>query len=366
MKPDDLSSAAAARTLRLVEALLQHPEGLGVPELLAEAGGPRSSLFTLLQTLRSLGYVDQRERRGRYIPGPRLLAWAGSPAAPSADLTLAFYQETTRRSWPETLALVVPSPSGPLVLAQVEAPSLVRSAFTAGQTYPALQAATRILSDEPDSQTHQAGYALENASQSLNLALPVCRNGVTPEAALLLSAPAFRWPSDSLLQTFLPELRAMAARLSYRLGAPFYAPYRAGGVQEMQPASPLSAEEIGRFLQGPWAARLACLRPDGTPHVIPVWQEWDGEAFYIAAWQGSQWATFIQQDPHVSLTIDEPWPPLRRVVSRGMAELLGAGFDLPGLLARLSRRYLGQSAPPGWAEHAFRIRPEVLRGWQGL
>ncbi len=49
-----------------------------------------------------------------------------------------------------------------------------------------------------------------------------------------------------------------------------------------------------------------------------------------------------------------------------MAEALGAGFDLPGLLARLAKRYLGQAAPAGRAERAFRIRPDSLRGWQGL
>ena len=90
-------------------------------------------------------------------------------------------------------------------------------------------------------------------------------------------------------------------------------------------------------------ARLACIRPDGGPHVIPVWQEWDGEKFVVIAWQGSQWAEYVLQNPNVSLSVDEPWPPLRRVVARGKAMKLPANSTtLDEILLRLSGRYLGQ------------------------
>jgi DNA-binding IclR family transcriptional regulator/nitroimidazol reductase NimA-like FMN-containing flavoprotein (pyridoxamine 5'-phosphate oxidase superfamily) len=360
---DDISSTAA-RTLRLAEALLLHPEGLSPQELLEQAGGSRSTLFVLLQELKSLGYAEQAERRGRYRPGPRLLAWAGGSGA-AADLTLAFYQEAARQPLAETLALLVPSEGGPLVLAQQEGSALVRCAFTTGQALP-LAAGGQALLSAPPEMVRQNGYALTDGPQSLDLALPICRDGIRPEAALLLSVPAFRWQPRPLLETFLPDLRVMAARLSYRLGAPFYAPYRADPLPDLQPAGPLTPEAIGAFLQGPWAARLACVRPDGRPHVIPVWQEWDGQAFHVIAWQGSQWAEYVLQNPNVSLTIDEPWPPLRRVVSRGQASPLDAATDLRPLLERLARRYLGQPLPPGRVLRAFRIQPETLRGWQGI
>jgi hypothetical protein len=97
-----------------------------------------------------------------------------------------------------------------------------------------------------------------------------------------------------LLSACLEELRQMAAQLSYRLGAPYYAPYRPQPQQALQATAALSTEEISTFLRGPWAASLACIRPDGRPHVIPVWQEWDGQAFYVIAWQGSQWADYLR------------------------------------------------------------------------
>ncbi len=370
---DDTELSTPGRTLQLVEALLDCPQGATPQELLSRLGGSRSSLFLLLHTLKNLGYASQPEKRGRYYPGPRLEAWgAGSltqrsaAAIPAADLSLAFYQEAVRKPCPETLALVLPSPGGPLVLSQVEGSQLVRCAFTPGKAYPALEAARRAFDPLPAPAVQENGCALVTGPESLELALPICRDGTHPEAALLLSAPSFRWQTQALLDAFLDELRAMAARLSYRLGAPYYLPYRQPGDEEIQPASPLSNDQITRFLQGPWTARLACLRPDGRPHVIPVWQEWDGGEFYVVAWQGSQWAEFVLRNPDVSLIVDEPWPPLRRVTARGRATTVEPGFDLDPLLRRLSHRYLGQDTPPAPVLRAFRIHPEVLRGWQGL
>jgi hypothetical protein len=103
---------------------------------------------------------------------------------------------------------------------------------------------------------------------------------------------------------------------------------------------------------------------------VPVWQEWDGRHFFVAAWQGSLWATYVLANPNVSLSVDEPWPPLRRVLARGKAAPLQES-DFPGglagLLERLRRRYLGAGgrlAQTTW--QAFRITPATFAAWQGL
>ena len=366
--PDDPQASAARRTLRLAELLLAAPDGLTAQELLAQLEISRSTLFLLLNTLKAAGYVAQAEKRGRYQAGPRLAAWRGSAPIPTGDLSQAFYQEAERRPPRETLALVLPAPGGPLVLAQVESPQRIRSAFWVGQADPGLQPAAQALAAEPPPEVRANGYALLAGPEAIELALPVCRDGRRADAALVLSAPAFRWQPAALLESCLPELRAMAARLSYRLGASFYAPYQSGEAPALQPAGQLNPEQISAFLAGPWTARLACIRPDGRPHVIPVWQEWDGGSFTVITWSGSQWAGYLRQNPNVSLTVDEPWPPLRRVSCRGVAEPLDAPFDLAALAERLARRYLG-SPPAGLAaqvEGAFRIRPAALRGLQGL
>lgn len=365
---DEPQASTAQRTLALVELLLANPDGLAPQELVAQLEISRSTLFLLLNTLKQLGYVEQSEKRGRYRSGPRLQAWRSATPGAAPDLSQAFYQEVERRTWSETLTLAVPSGGGPLVLAQVEGSARVRSAFLTGRCYPDLQAAYLALSGEPPQEVRANGYALATSADEIELALPVCRDGRRPDGAIVLSAPAFRWQAQGLLEAFLPELRVMAARLSYRLGASFYAPYQAGELPNLQPTSTLSGAEISAFLAGPWTARLACVRPDGRPHVIPVWQEWDGHAFTVIAWLGSLWPGYLRHNPNVSLTVDEPWPPLRRVTCRGVAEAVADPANLPVLAGRLARRYLGQPAPGliGQVECAFRIVPETLRGFQGL
>jgi DNA-binding IclR family transcriptional regulator/nitroimidazol reductase NimA-like FMN-containing flavoprotein (pyridoxamine 5'-phosphate oxidase superfamily) len=357
------------RTLKLIELLLAQPDGLTPQEMLPQLDVSRSTLFLMLRTFKTLGYVEQAEKRGRYSPGPRLQAWRTSRSLSSQDLLTAFYQETSHRSMPETLALLVSSPEGPLVLAQVEPDRQIRSVLATGQAQFLMQAAVEILQADPPQEVKEHGYALGHSQESLELALPICRDGIHPDAVLVLSAPAYRWEVNAYTDAFLGDLRAMAARLSYQLGATLYAPFSSGSQTSAQPARLLSPDEIDRFLQGPWTARLACVRPDGLPHVIPVWQEWNGKAFSIIAWQGSQWAEYIRQNPQVSLTVDEPWTPLRRVVARGKAEIIDAENSsiVEALVSKMTMRYLGYSAPElvSQVSSVYRIALEYLRGWQG-
>ncbi|MFN7037316.1 MAG: pyridoxamine 5'-phosphate oxidase family protein, partial [Bellilinea sp.] len=281
-------------------------------------------------------------------------------------------QEARQHLCPETLLIVVPAAQGVLTLAQVESRQTVRSAYPVGEALPAGSAAEDLFQSPPAASIIRNGYSLRLSNEIIELALPVCPDGVHPQAALLLSAPSFRWTEQTLVQQWLMELRALAARLSYRLGATFYAPYQVQPPGQLPAEAQLNPQEIRRFLQGPWTARLACLRPDGKPHVIPVWQEWDGKAFYLIAWRGSLWAEYLLSNPEASLTIDEPWPPLRRVSARGKALPLPLAKDDPRLnelLRRLSERYLGEAAlaPSGdQIQQVFQIIPESVRGWKGL
>lgn len=371
-EPRDPIASTAERTLRVLECVLAQPDGLSPQEILAQVEISRSTLFLLLSTLKKLGYLEQAERRGRYRSGPRLQAWRVSPGDMRQNLLSSFYQECAIRTWEETLALAVPVPGGILILAQVEPDRQVRSIYAAGEILPDLPAARLVMESQPPSEVLANGYALVQSGEATELSLPVCPNGSRPEAAVILSAPAFRCSPERMVTEWLSDLRAMAARLSYRLGAPTYMPYNRQAADALPPAAPLSDKEITEFLKGPWTARLACLRPDGKPHVIPVWQEWDGQSFTLIAWEGSQWADFVLANPTVSLTVDEPWPPLRRVTARGRAEPLPLTEESPQLdqlVQRFAARYLGQAASPrtaGRVTSAFRIHIDHLRGWQGL
>ncbi|MBZ0278052.1 MAG: helix-turn-helix domain-containing protein [Anaerolineae bacterium] len=366
--PDSLVPAVQ-RTLALLEILRTKPEGVTLQELLGSLDISRSSLFALLNTLKQLGYVEQAERRGSYRPGPRLQAWQQPALFPQQDQLASFYHEAGMSGCDETLALAVPVADGNLVIAQVESPQRVRSVYRIGDVYEPDACAAFSVLQAPTTTVMELGYARREDAESVELALPICRDGSHPDAALLLSAPVFRC-DEAVIEHKLPQLREMAARLSYRLGASAYMPYRQRNPADLPPAIPMQANQIDTFLRGPWTARLACLRADQTPHVVPVWQEWDGKHFYIVAWRGSQWVDYVLAQPQVSLAIDEPWPPLRRVTARGMAYPLAAGdFDYDRLLRNLRHRYLGAWTPTERdlpVTHAFRIVPETLRGWQGI
>jgi hypothetical protein len=96
---------------------------------------------------------------------------------------------------------------------------------------------------------------------------------------------------------------------------------------------------------------------------------------WVTASPDAYWKTYVAGEKQVSLSVDEPWPPLRRALIGGHAEPV-ASVDIPGGLAglrrRLATRYLGQGAETrsefrqtqGW--QAFRIVPHKITGLQGL
>lgn len=145
----------------------------------------------------------------------------------------------------------------------------------------------------------------------------------------------------------------------------------------------LNNQEIDDFLAEPWLARLACLKPDGRPYVVPVWYHWDGEAFWLVARKKSEWALFIANDPRVSLVVDEPDPPIRKVICEGLAEVveepvgpildngqssiwnrIGSEHTGPRYLGEKSSEYRSSvNTEPCWT---FKICPEKLVTWQGF
>ncbi len=373
---------AAERTLSILELLVAHPEGLTSGEIEEALEISHSALFALLNTLKNLGYVEQAAPRHPYRPGPRLQALAPARPIDAGALTLAFYEETVHRSPAESLALAILEGSDALILAEAPCAEAVRAVFAPGRREPASESAAGLvlLAGRPSAdliqrldhvppelpetlaQVRRQTLARQEAASLVSLAVPVCPDGRQPEAALLMGVPTFRWNAARSAE-LLQALREMAARLSHRLGAHAYQPYGALPVPELGPSAPMDTEALQRFLEGPWAARLACVRPDGAPHVVPVWYEWRGDHVLIAAWPGSQWAGYLRQNPAVALTIDEPWPPMRRVLVRGTARPCAA--DLDAFYRRLSARYLGapaRLAPPeaggGW--QTFAITPEVV------
>lgn len=382
---------AAERTLCLLEALAASPAGLSAGELAVVLDISRSSLFALLNTLKARKYIEQSDNRGRYRLGPAVYGLLPARQHQLTTLLDAFHADPDLSLINETVALSRLEGAHTVIIAQQESSRPVRVVLRVGQRRPAHTTADGLVllagasvpdeAEEPPVLTDEMmslipvrkqGWAETGNKDTIEVAFPICPDGYRPTNALLVSIPAYRWrPEDEHLST----LRRVAVRLSVRLGAAVYRPYgQPATTDPLGPTTPLDKEEINRFLEGAWGARLACVRPDGSPHVVPVWYEWDGQRFWITASPNANWGAYIRHNGGVSLTIDEPWPPLRRVLIVGQArpetgEAIPGG--IAGLRQRLSNRYLGRSAADvgpqahdGW--QAFCITPQKIIGQRGL
>lgn len=146
----------------------------------------------------------------------------------------------------------------------------------------------------------------------------------------------------------------------------------------------MTRERLDIFLAGSALARLACLKPDGSPYVMPVWYQWDGNAFWFVGRQRSVWCRYIQQDPRVSVVVDElsyrdeatgtrfenP-----KVYAEGEAEVVeepNVGGDWVRIAEEMALRYLGPNGPsylvptlrqPRWL---IKLAPRDVKTWEGV
>jgi PPOX class probable F420-dependent enzyme len=116
-------------------------------------------------------------------------------------------------------------------------------------------------------------------------------------------------------------------------------------------------------------AKVGTIGEDGWPNVNPAWYEYDGESFWLVTKELAGFCRNMRRDPRVTLCIDNPETPYRRVMVRGRAEVVDA--DWVELARRMVLRYLG----PGGMDYfeatldlprvLIRIRPERITSWDG-
>jgi PPOX class probable F420-dependent enzyme len=115
------------------------------------------------------------------------------------------------------------------------------------------------------------------------------------------------------------------------------------------------------LLRGRNWASLVDLRPDGSPHVTPVWVDYDGEHVLVNSAYGRCKVRNIQRDPRVALDVLPAENQQAGYVSvSGTAELVDEGADEH--IDKLAKKYLGVDEypyrSPGEKRVIIRIRPE--------
>jgi PPOX class probable F420-dependent enzyme len=105
----------------------------------------------------------------------------------------------------------------------------------------------------------------------------------------------------------------------------------------------MTEQERDAFLTEPGVLmRIATVRPDGGPHVTPIWFLYEEGAIYFTPRQKSDWFAHLRRDSRVMLCIDEQSLPYRKVLLEGRADLLydiGRDDEWRDLYRRIARRY---------------------------
>jgi PPOX class probable F420-dependent enzyme len=112
---------------------------------------------------------------------------------------------------------------------------------------------------------------------------------------------------------------------------------------------------------------LTSTRPDGRPHLAPVWFLWDGATILIFSLPHTQKVRNLRQNPAVMLALDSACHGNEIIMLQGRATVL----DDPSVRATLpafADKYapLRQSTPEVWADRfaqPIRIEPTRVVGW---
>ena len=123
----------------------------------------------------------------------------------------------------------------------------------------------------------------------------------------------------------------------------------------------LTDEQAKLFLDKNFGA-VATIREDGTPHVTPVWIDYDGEhVLFNTAAPRAKWK-HLKRDPRVTVEVHSSENPYEYVTVTGTAELDENEEEANRHIDKLSEKYRGnpkyQGHNPGERRVIVRITPE--------
>ena len=83
----------------------------------------------------------------------------------------------------------------------------------------------------------------------------------------------------------------------------------------------LAASRVRRFLEKEPVVWLSTVRPDGNPHLVPIWFWWDGEAVLVFSKPNAQKVRNLRANPSVMLALGDAEEDFDVGMLRGRAEL---------------------------------------------
>jgi len=109
---------------------------------------------------------------------------------------------------------------------------------------------------------------------------------------------------------------------------------------------------------------VATLRKDGTPHVVPVWVDTDGEHVIVNSAEGRAWVRNLERDPRITCTVLSMANPYEFAEIRGrVTEKTTDGADEH--IDAMAKKYLGLDEypyrSPTEQRVIIRVAPERVR-----
>ena len=124
-------------------------------------------------------------------------------------------------------------------------------------------------------------------------------------------------------------------------------------------------KEVSEFLARPNPAVIATLRPDGAPHSVPTWYDWDGGRVLVNMAESRLRLAFLRRDPRAALTVLDDGSWYKHVSLIGRVTGIAVDTQLRDI-DRLARRYTGE---PFGNREATRVSawfvPDRWHGWSG-
>ena len=132
-------------------------------------------------------------------------------------------------------------------------------------------------------------------------------------------------------------------------------------------------EALAFIAARPRTGKLATVRPDGSPHVVPIWVAVDGHSLVATLSGDSAKVRALRRNPRVSICFDDERPPFSFVTAEGAVTLSEDLDELRRWAAVIGGRYMGEDRAEAYGarngvpgEVLMRLVPDRIVGLAGV
>jgi PPOX class probable F420-dependent enzyme len=129
-------------------------------------------------------------------------------------------------------------------------------------------------------------------------------------------------------------------------------------------------DRVTRFLATEPVVWLSTVRPDGAPHLVPIWYWWDGTALVVFSKPDAVKVRNLRSEPRVMLAVGDPEADFDVSLVEARAHLLPAGTPVPEQFfakyaARMAAIGLDRATFTATYTQCLRIAPTRCLAWHG-